>query len=147
MTLDVCHQIDIEAPPATVWKHLTDTADLEWNPFVRSLEGKLAEGEQLTVRLTSHTGREMTFRPTVLCARADEELRWRGKLLLPGILDGEHRFSLEALPDGRTRFTQSEHFSGLLVGLSRRALAKTRDGFERMNEALKQRAEATDLRS
>ena len=145
MTLDISHQIDIEAPPDTVWQHLTDTASFpEWNPFVRSLEGELAEGGRLTVRLLAHTGREMTFRPTVLCARAGSELRWRGQFLLPGILDGEHRFLLEELPGGDTRFTQSERFSGLLVGLSRGTLTKTRHGFERMNGALKQRVEAGD---
>jgi hypothetical protein len=39
-------------------------------------------------------------------------------------------------------FTQTERFAGLLVGLSRGTLAKTRDGFEQMDLALKQRAEA-----
>ena len=36
---------------------------------------------------------------------------------MPGLFDGEHYFQLEPLADGRTRFVQGEHFSGLLCGL------------------------------
>lgn len=83
----------------------------------------------------------MTFKPTVLAAEPGKELRWLGRFLVPGLFDGEHSFHLEELPHGRTRFTQAERFAGLLVGLSRGTLAKTRDGFEQMNVALKQRVE------
>jgi hypothetical protein len=142
MTYEISHQIDIDAPPATVWEQLSDTdAYGEWNPFVRELTGNLAEGEKLAVRIAPPGGREMTFRPTVLAAEPGTELRWLGRFLIAGLFDGEHRFQLEELPGGRTRFTQSERFSGLLVGLSKSTLAKTRDGFEQMNVALKQRAE------
>jgi hypothetical protein len=143
MTTEIQHQIDIDAPPATVWAHLTDTAAYgDWNPFVRSLVGELAEGQRLAVRIAPPAGRAMTFRPTVLAAKPGRELRWLGRFLVRGLFDGEHRFSLEPLPGGGTRFTQAERFRGVLVGLSPGTLAKTRDGFEEMNTALKHRAEA-----
>lgn len=143
MKLEISHQIDIDAPPSAVWEQLADTdAYGEWNPFVRELAGNLAEGERLTVRIAPPGAREMTFRPTVLTAAPGTELRWLGRFLVRGLFDGEHSFHLEELPGGRTRFTQSERFSGLLVGFSKSTLAKTRDGFEQMNVALKQRAEA-----
>lgn len=87
-------------------------------------------------------GRAMTFKPTVLAAEAGRELRWLSRFLVPGLFDGEHSFQLEELPGGRTRLIQAERFRGLLVGLSGGTLDKTRLGFEQMNRALKQRAEA-----
>jgi hypothetical protein len=149
MTTELRHEIEIDAPPAVVWSVLTDTANYpDWNPFVRRLEGTLAEGERLEVEIAPPGGKAMTFRPTVLAARPGRELRWLGRLLLPGLFDGEHAFTLEPLPDGRTRFVQSERFRGILVRPLRRTLAKTRLGFERMDEALKAEAEArADVRA
>jgi hypothetical protein len=36
----------------------------------------------------------MTFRPTVLNAETNRELRWLGHLLAPGLFDGEHSFTI-----------------------------------------------------
>ena len=84
----------------------------------------------------------MTFRPTVLCVAPERELRWLGRLIVPGLFDGEHRFLIEPLEAGRSRFIQSERFSGLLVPLAGGGLEKTAAGFEQMNVALKHDAEA-----
>jgi hypothetical protein len=84
----------------------------------------------------------MTFKPTVLKVENERELRWFGRLLLPGLFDGEHIFRIEALADGRTRFTQAERFTGILVRAFRTTLDKTELGFEQMNTALKAQAEA-----
>ena len=143
MTSEIQHQIDIDAPPATVWAQLADTAAYgEWNPFVRRLSGEFRAGARLVVEIAPPGGRAMTFKPTVLTAEADRELRWLGRLGLPGIFDGEHSFRLERRPDGGTRFVQAERFHGILVRLFGATLEKTRLGFEQMNEALKRRAEA-----
>ena len=83
----------------------------------------------------------MTFKPTVRSVEANRELRWLGRLLLPGVFDGEHSLRIEPLDGGRSRFVQSERFSGFLVGLVKGTLAKTEAGFEQMNAALKARAE------
>jgi hypothetical protein len=83
-----------------------------------------------------------TFRPTVL--RADgSELRWLGHLYVRGLFDGDHRFAVEDLGEGRSRLTQSESFRGLLVRpIMRLYGADTESGFEAVNAALKARAEA-----
>ena len=60
----------------------------------------------------------MTFKPTVLRVEPERELRWLGRLLLPGLFDGDHIFHIEPLAQTRSRFTQAERFSGILVGLS-----------------------------
>lgn len=136
-------EIDIDAPPSAVWAVLTNTGSYsDWNPFIRRLSGDLREGAKLGVRIEPPGGRAMTFKPTVLKVENERELRWLGRLLLPGLFDGEHIFRIEALADGRTRFTQAERFSGILVRAFSTTLDKTELGFEQMNTALKAQAEA-----
>lgn len=143
MTRAIHHQVEIDAPAGAVWAQLVDTAAYhEWNPFVRRLAGELRTGSRLSVEIAPPGGRAMTFRPTVLAVETERELRWLGCLLVPGLLDGEHSFRLEALPEERTRLTQAETFRGLLVGLFAGTLKKTQSGFAQMNLALKHRAEA-----
>lgn len=135
--------IDIKAPPARVWALLTDFAGMAaWNPFIRSVVGELRPGAQLTVRITPPGKAAMTFRPAVLAVSPERELRWRGRLLFPGLFDGEHYFLIEPLGAQSVRFTHGETFSGLLVGLLRGMLGATEAGFHAMNAALKNRAEA-----
>ena len=136
--------VEIDAPPAAVWRVLTDfPAYGDWNPFVRSIEGKVHEGERLTVRLEPPGGRGMTIRPTVLAAEPERELRWKGRLMVPGLFDGEHMFRIEPINGQRSRFVHGERFTGILVSLVKGILAKTETGFEQMNAALKQRVEAS----
>jgi hypothetical protein len=137
--------IDIEAPPTAVWRVFTDFASYpDWNPFVRSLEGELQVGQRLRVRLQPPGRRAITMRPTVHAYRAEHELRWVGHLGLPRLFDGEHRFTIEPLDGGhRTRFVQSERFRGVLVPLLASLLRTTETAFESMNEALRDRAEAS----
>ena len=137
-------EIAIDAPPERVWQVLTAFgAYPEWNPFIRSIEGEAKVGSRLKIRIEPPGARGMTFRPTVRAAEPARELRWLGRLLLPGLADGEHRLALEPLAGGRSRFIQSERFSGLLVGLLKETLTATERGFEHMNEALKRRLEVT----
>lgn len=89
----------------------------------------------------------MTFKPTLRAVEVSRELRWLGRLLLPGVFDGEHSLRIEPLGNGRSRFVQSETFSGLLVGFFKGTLAKTEAGFEQMNTALKTRVEQTSAPS
>ena len=113
----------------------------DWNPFIRRISGELREGARLEVRIEPPGARAMTFKPTVSSVEANRELRWLGRLLLPGVFDGEHSLRIEPLDGGRSRFVQSERFSGFLVGLFKGTLAKTEAGFEQMNTRLKARAE------
>ena len=136
-------EIDIDASGERVWRVLTDfSAYGEWNPFITSISGEVRRGARLKVRVQPSGGRGMTFRPTVLAADRNRELRWVGRLLFPGIFDGEHAFLITPLENGRVRLRQQETFRGLLVPLLRRLLdGQTRAGFEAMNRALKERAE------
>ncbi len=59
------------------------------------------------------------------------------------VFDGEHSFQLSSITDGGTHFVQREQFRGLLVPLLWDSIStNTKRGFEAMNAALKERAEA-----
>lgn len=138
-------ELDISAPAERVWRLLTDFPSYpEWNPFIRRISGEPTTGARLEVRIEPPGGQGMTFKPTVLDAEPNRELRWLGRLLAPGLFDGEHSLAIEPLEENRVRFVQRETFRGLLVPLFSRGLDKnTRRGFEEMNRALKERAEAS----
>jgi hypothetical protein len=137
-------EVEINAPAERVWQLLTDfTSYPRWNPFIRSISGEPTTGERLEVRIEPPDGRGMTFKPTVLNAEPNRELRWLGHLLVPGLFDGEHSLAIQPLEENRVRFIQSETFRGLLVPLFSRSLDNnTHRGFEEMNRALKEQAEA-----
>jgi len=135
--------VEIDAPPAAVWRVLTDFPTYgEWNPFIPTIAGNVQVGERLTVRLEPPGGKGMTIEPTVLAAEPERELRWKGRLVIPGLFDGEHTFRIEPIDGQRSRFVHGERFTGILVGFVNGILGKTEAGFEQMNAALKQRVEA-----
>ncbi len=138
-------EIDIAATPERVWSILTDiSAYPSWNPFIRAIKGSIEKGQRLTVSIQPTGGKAMTFRPTVLVAAPNTELRWLGHFLIPGIFDGEHYLKIVQTDAGRVRFTQGERFSGVLVGMAKATLNRgTKSGFIAMNAALKARAESS----
>jgi hypothetical protein len=138
-------EIVIDASPAQVWEIISEFGVYpEWNPFIRRISGQMRVGSKLEAFLQPPGGRGMTFRPTVLVVEPEREFRWIGSLGIPGIFDGEHRFSIEPVGPERTRFVQEERFSGVLAPVILRFIGEsTREGFAAMNRALKTRAEAT----
>jgi hypothetical protein len=134
--------VDIQARPETVWEVLTDLAAYpEWNPFIVRAEGAVEPGSRLTLTMLPMGGRPMTVRPRLVEVSVDCELRWRGRLGIPGVMDAEHAFLLQR-QDGGTRLIQQETFRGLLVPFLASSLQhNTLPAFVAMNEALKQRAE------
>ncbi len=141
--IEITTDIEISATPQRVWSILVDfPSHSQWNPFVCSIEGVPKAGERLKVAIQPPGGKGMTFRPTVLVATPEQELRWLGRFLLPGIFDGEHYFQIVPIGPDRVRFIHGEKFSGILVSLAKSGLeGGTRAGFVAMNRALKARAE------
>jgi hypothetical protein len=140
-------EIPIQATPQRVWDILTDFAAYPaWNPFIPRISGAPTVGSRLDVELQPPGGRGMRMHPTVLAAAPAQELRWLGRIGVPGIFDGEHRFRIEPLGSDRVRFVQEERFTGLLAPIILRFVERgTRQGFEAMNQALKARAEQPSL--
>jgi hypothetical protein len=115
----------------------------QWNPFIPKARGETKNGEKLEVHIQPPNTRGMIFKPKVIKAEQNHELRWLGRLFIPRLFDGEHIFTIEPLKDKRSRFIQREILTGLLVPffLMRSLEVNTRLGFEDMNTALKKQAE------
>lgn len=143
LSREIRTEIEIEASPEQVWSELSSLEDYEeWNPYIREAQGRVAVGRELEIHTKAPNSEERTFRPEVLVSDPDRELRWSGSLPVPGSFNGEHYFLIEPAGEGRVRFVQGEKFTGLLVPVLWGDLdTNTRLGFERMNRALKQRAE------
>lgn len=133
---------EIGAPPMAVWAILTDLARYpEWNPLFREASGEVTVGKRITLKsVHPANGRMMTVKPKIVAAEPGAKLRWVASL--PGIISGEHSFTLSPA-DGGTRLVQSESFRGLLVPFSGKTLARAEVSFQGLNEALKERAEAS----
>jgi len=136
--------ITINATPAVAWNILTDfDAYPEWNPFIPEFGTKPAPGERFSVTIQQPGSKPMTFKPRCLKMDENREFRWLGHLLFKGLFDGEHIFELEPLANGGTKLVHRERFTGILVPLLWKQLdTKARQGFEMMNEKLKERAES-----
>jgi hypothetical protein len=135
--------IEIRAPLEIVWGVLTDfDAYPEWNPHVRRVIGKVDSGARITIHTRPSGGRLIVMRPTIVSWTPPHEMRWRGTFLARRLFSGEHGFRLEQIAANRIRFVQDETFSGVLVPFySRLRLPHTRQGFDEVNEALRDRAE------
>lgn len=130
--------IQIAATPQKVWNVLTDFEQYpNWNPFIKSAEGKFAVGNKVAINAGG-----MNFKPRILVYNEKKEIRWIGKLLVKGFFDGEHIFKIVENKDGTVTFKQEEKFTGILVGLFAKKLDnETKVGFEQMNQKLKELSE------
>ncbi|WP_109830178.1 SRPBCC domain-containing protein [Reichenbachiella versicolor] len=129
--------IQIFAPIERVWQVLTDFENYKsWNPFIESIEGNVELGKTIRVRAGG-----MNFSPIVLDFDANDQLKWRGKLVADVLFSGEHYFRVEKVNDAETTFLHGEYFQGILVSILSGKLEDTRLGFESMNQALKEECE------
>lgn len=137
-------QIIINAPAAAVWKVLVDfNAYPMWSPTIKEFYGNPTVGERTKVLLSQPGETSMKMNPVFLKIDANKELRWKGRLLMNGIFDGEHYFILKPISDNETILIQGEMFSGILVPFFKKMIhGNTKKGFEIFNEALKDRVES-----
>ncbi|MFC7048332.1 SRPBCC domain-containing protein [Emcibacter nanhaiensis] len=142
MKHQISTSIDIKAPPAEVWKILTDFDSWgEWNPFIPRISGDQVKGGKVSASIRTPGGKSISFTATITDYEAEKVLEWYGSPPIPGLFSGRHWYRLEPI-DGGTRFSQGEKFNGLLIRLLKKTLDTTVvDGFQQMNEALKTRAE------
>ncbi|WP_136644337.1 SRPBCC domain-containing protein [Tabrizicola sp. YIM 78059] len=132
-------EIFIAAPPETVWALLTDPVEHQgWSPNIHHVEGHFVEGDRVGLTMGTPSGGRITFHPEILVADPGRQLRWLGRLGLPGIFDGEHYFLLSA-ENGGTLLIQGERFHGVLLWVM--DVHQFREAFESANAGLKARAE------
>lgn len=130
----------IQASPKVVWSVVTDLEKYpEWNPFFIQASGLLTPGEKLTLMMQPVGKTKQKFTPKVMEVAKDTTLSWRGRVIIPGLFDGYHTLTIKDLGNGSVEFVQLEKFKGLLVPFLN--FKPYRQGWIKMNESLKQRAE------
>ena len=142
--LEIKTEIIINSPIEKVWQALVKFQDYsQWNPFITEISGELKLGATLNVLITPPNKKGMRFKPTLLKAEPNKELRWAGKLGLATVFQGEHYFLLETTTEEQTKLIHGEIFTGWLVPLLKKDLTgATKQGFIAMNEALKTKLSA-----
>ena len=136
-------EITIQADSQKVWDFFNHFENFpEWNPFIHSILGKVSIGNIIEIKLTPPDAQAMVFKPKVLNIVPKREIRWKGRLMIPGLFDGEHIFEFIGHPGHATTFIQREIFTGILVPFLKRMLDdNTKRGFELMNQKLKEKCE------
>ena len=137
-------EIEIAASPKQVWNVLTDfNGYREWNPAIPSAEGEAMPGTVLHVVIHWPGLKRSNYDLEVLAATPERELRWLGHFAFKGLLDGDHRFTIEPGGQNRSHVTQTESFAGLLVPPFAPWLRNNvLHGFDLVNAALRCRVES-----
>lgn len=142
-TKEIKAEILINSTPQKVWNVLLDFNNYpSWNPFIQSVHGRFQLGKRIKI-LLKHPGKNsgVWVKSKINVLEVQKELRWMGRLFIPGLFDGEHSFEVIPNENGTTTFRQSERFKGLLVPFFPDMDGNTIIGFQQMNEKLKERVE------
>lgn len=141
---EIFTDIYIQASDIVVWNLVTGLESYkDWNPFIRESHGKPVLGCQLTCRPEVIKGRIQTFHPTVTRVERNRVFAWTGSVGFSWLAEGEHIFEIEPIDENCVRLIHRQEFRGVLSPIMGAGLLskRTRDGFIRMNEALKMKAE------
>ena len=109
--LEYAVAIDIAAPASRIWSLLTSAGDVpRWNTTGQSIEGRIAEGERIAVRVPIS---DRVFKLSVRDVVPNEKMVWSDGMA--PMFKGVRTFSLTPKADGSTRFEMKEVFSGLML--------------------------------
>jgi uncharacterized protein YndB with AHSA1/START domain len=128
----------IAAPPGAIWAKLTDAAGFpRWNSTVQSIDGEIALGRRLTIRVPIAPGR--AFSPKIVELVPDQRMVWRDGFA--PMFQGTRTFTLT--PRGAsTDFTMAEVFRGLMLPMIKGSLPDFGPVFDRYAADLKEVCEA-----
>ena len=117
----------IAARPSVVWARLVDARGFPaWNSTVESIEGEIAFGSRLTIRVPIAPGRKFT--PTVVELEPERRMVWRDGFY--PMFQGTRTFTLR--PDGAgTEFRMEEVLRGVMLPLIKGSLPDFGPVFDR----------------
>ena len=136
--MDCAISTTIHASPDRIWALLTDAAGFpRWNSTVTSIEGEIAEGQ--TLKLKVPATKERVFKPKVSKVERGKSMIWSDGTA--PMFKGVRTFVLTPNADGSTEFAMKEVFSGLMLPLIKGSLPDFAPVFEAYAEDLKRAAE------
>jgi hypothetical protein len=135
---DCTVRCDIQAPPDRIWSFLTDAVGFpRWNSTVISLEGTIALGEKLALKVQIDPRR--TFNPRVTKLTPNREMEWSDGFA--PMFRGVRTFTLQSKPGGVTEFVMTEVLAGAMLPMIRGSLPDFGPPFEAFARDLKKAAE------
>jgi hypothetical protein len=136
--MDCAINTTIQASPERVWALLTDAAGFpRWNSTVTSIEGEIAEGRTLTLKVPS--AKDRVFKPKVSNVQPGRGMTWSDGMA--PMFKGVRTFTLTPKGDGTTEFAMKEELSGIMLPMIRGSLPDFAPIFETYAEDLKRAAE------
>jgi len=143
MAIKLERRIGIQAPDEIVWEILSDIPGwADWCPIYPRAEGEIRIGDRWTVELALPGEPVRTINPVILDWAPFDHIHWRLDLMR-GWARTVRFLEIEKMGDENVIFSNGEIFDGLLgPSIARRLRRPVLDGFEAMNEVLKQRSEA-----
>jgi len=130
----------IRATPERVWTLLTDVHRWPtWNTTVDSVEGAVALGQKVTVRVKAAPGK--AFPVKVAALEPPRRMVWRGGLPIGLLFKGERTYLLTPRGGGEVEFSMEEVFDGLLSGVIARSIPDMQPAFDEFAACLKAAAE------
>jgi hypothetical protein len=130
--------INARAKPETLWALLTNAAELpKWNSTVTAVEGTIALGERLALRVPAAPGR--VFKPRVTELEPLKRMVWSDGAA--PMFKGVRTFTLTPRDDGTTDFAMVEVFSGMMLPMIKGSLPDFGPPFEQYAGDLKREAE------
>lgn len=133
-------RVAIRAAPERVWDLLTRVHDWpRWNTTVTGVEGAVAVGKKVKVRVKVAPGQAFPVEVTTL--EPPRKMVWRGGLPIGALFKGERTYLLAPTGDGEVEFSMEEVFDGLLAGLITRSIPDLQPTFDEFARCLKAEAE------
>lgn len=135
-------EIVIDAPRQTVWEVLTDFEKMpEWSSSFQNLVGEFKQNGKAVAHFKGPLGM-IKADHTIIEFKEGVSFGWSDPMAM-GVRD-YHMFKLEDLPDGKTKFIQSDHFteghSWFMQLMMNNSMEKM---YAKFNEELKERVEST----
>ncbi len=133
---------NIDAPATTVWGLLTNADSYaHWNEAVVSIEGPIRQGRR--IRLVSVADPKRTFKLHVDEMVEPTRMVWSDGMPL-GLFTGRRTYTITDAGAGRSEFSMTEEFTGLLAALITKAIPDLTESFELFADSLKAVAERTN---
>jgi uncharacterized protein YndB with AHSA1/START domain len=136
------HNLEIDAPIATVWAVITDMADYsEWNPFVESCRSTLVVGEPIDMRVRMFEGFAQSQREFIQEHVPGQRLCYGLAPMPLGALASRRCHEVTSIASDRTHYRSHFELSGWLAPVVRALLGRRLEhGFQSMSEAIGERA-------
>ena len=108
-------EIEIEAPPEKVWLVLSDFSRMpQWSTTLQKIAGSLTSGSQTTVDYI-FKGKLRVIKHTMVDFKDGLQFGWSDTLI--PLAKDYHIYRIEALPNHRSRFVQTDEVKGMTASL------------------------------